>query len=275
MSPLELLFEAPGLPHVALPLGLRRLYGGDLGFSPGTLYANFVSSLDGVVALEDPSSAGSSISGSSEADRFVMGLLRAFADAVLIGAGTLRAEPRHLWTPAKIHPAAAAEYAELRQMLGRPPEPLLVVVSATGDLPVDALALEAGALVLTGGEAAPGARRRIPTASRVVAIGSRDSFSASETLAAVRAEGVDLILTEGGPHLIGTLVAGGFLDELFLTLSPVLAGRDRSRRRMGLLEGFTALPDAGRWGGLLSARRAASLLFLRYDVALGRGQKAP
>jgi riboflavin biosynthesis pyrimidine reductase len=275
MSPLELLFEAPGLPQVPLPPGLRRLYGGDLGFAPGTLYANFVSSLDGVVALEDPSSAGASISGASETDRFVMGLLRAFADAVLIGAGTLRAEPRHLWTPAKIHPAAAADYAELRRQLGRPPEPLLVVVSATGDVPVEAAALEAGALILTSGEAAPAARRRIPATSRIVPIGSGGGFSAAETLAAVRAEGVDVVLTEGGPHLIGTLVAGGFLDELFLTLSPVLAGRDRSRRRMGLLEGFTALPDAGRWGSLLSLRRAASLLFLRYDVGLRRSQNEP
>jgi len=75
-------------------------YAGDLGFSEHCLYGNFVASLDGVVALgpEYPSS-GSAISGREPADRFVMGLLRAFADAVLIGAGTLRATPTHRWTP--------------------------------------------------------------------------------------------------------------------------------------------------------------------------------
>ncbi|HYU63230.1 MAG TPA: dihydrofolate reductase family protein, partial [Verrucomicrobiae bacterium] len=59
----------------------------------GRVYANFVSSIDGIVALEAGTApSGGIISGRNEADRFVMGLLRAFADAVLVGAGTVRAE---------------------------------------------------------------------------------------------------------------------------------------------------------------------------------------
>jgi len=83
------------------------------------IYANFVSSIDGVVTLGANPSAGSVISGKSAADRFVMGLLRACADAVVLGAGTLRATPGHLWTPAHVYPALATEFTALRSALGR------------------------------------------------------------------------------------------------------------------------------------------------------------
>jgi riboflavin biosynthesis pyrimidine reductase len=125
-------------------------YGGDLGFSEPCLYGKFVASLDGVVALgpEYPSS-GSAISGREPADRFIMGLLRALADVVLIGAGTLRTTPTHRWTPEQVCPVAAADVADLRGSLRRAAEPELVVVTASGDLPAEHAALKHGALVAT------------------------------------------------------------------------------------------------------------------------------
>lgn len=149
MIPLELLFEEEGSPSYDLPEGLERRYGGRLGFEAPRRYANFVSSLDGVVALEGVNNSSQMISGTSEADRFVMGLLRACAGSVLIGAGTLRAAPDSLWTPAYIYPDAATEFAELRRRLGREDDPRLVVLTARGDLDPGHRALEAGALVLT------------------------------------------------------------------------------------------------------------------------------
>jgi hypothetical protein len=85
-QPLTVLYEQPGPPRHPLPAPLARAYGGDVGFPQACVYGNFVASLDGVVALgpEYPSS-GSAISGREPSDRFVMGLLRAFADAVLTG----------------------------------------------------------------------------------------------------------------------------------------------------------------------------------------------
>ena len=78
---LEVIYEDLSSPTSALPIGLRRRYGSDLGLEGPRVVANFVSSVDGVVALEMKHSPGV-ISGHSEADRFVMGLLRPSAQGV-------------------------------------------------------------------------------------------------------------------------------------------------------------------------------------------------
>ncbi len=268
MRPLELVFEVGGLPAYDLPDRLRELYGGGVGFTPERLYANFVSSLDGVVALSAAeASSGPVISGHSQADRFVMGLLRACADAVLIGAGTLRADPRHFWTADHAYPGAAAEYAELRRRLGRSAQPRLVVVTSSGALAPRHPALQAGALILTTGAGAARLESRTPGASTVLPIGEGRVLEPQRVLEAIRAEGHRVLLCEGGPHLIGKLLAARLVDELFLTLSPVLAGRPEGDRRMGLVEGTALLPASGRWATLLSLRRHDSHLFLRYDVS--------
>ncbi len=76
------------------------------------VYANFVSSVDGVVALPDGGESGSVISGRNEADRFVMALLRASADAVLIGAETFRRASGDLWNADHAYPEAADLFAK-------------------------------------------------------------------------------------------------------------------------------------------------------------------
>ena len=96
-----------------LPPGLRDLYDGDLHFqaSPAErpfVFANFVSTLDGVVSYAIKGHAnGSVISGSDPADRFIMGLLRASADAIIVGARTAQdTGPQSLWTAESIYPDA-------------------------------------------------------------------------------------------------------------------------------------------------------------------------
>ena len=264
--PLELLFEEPGLAVEHLPPPLAELYGGELGFGRPVLYANFVSSLDGVTAV-DPAAAGQGglISGGLPADRFLMGLLRAFADVVLIGAGTLRAEAEHVWSPGRVYPPAAAAYADLRTKHGLRPELPLAVVSGSGDLDPTLPAL-AGGIVLTTRAGAESLAGRAPAGLRVITVGEGDAVPAPALVAALRAEGHRSILTEGGPHLFGQLAAAGLVDELFLTLSPVLAGRRREGTQIGLVEGTALLPGLDRRGRLLSARRSGSHLFLRYSL---------
>ena len=126
----------------SLPPGLRELYDGDLHFrtSPAdrpSVLANFVSSLDGVVSYQIKGQAGgSTISGSDTADRFIMGLLRASADAIIVGAHTVNAvSPESLWIPEYTYPDAKDLYTQYRvNILQKPEYPLLVIVSGSGRL---------------------------------------------------------------------------------------------------------------------------------------------
>jgi riboflavin biosynthesis pyrimidine reductase len=265
-TPLARLYERAGLPAWPLPAVLAAAYGGDLGFRQPCVYANFVASVDGVTALgpEYPSS-GSAISGHEPADRFVMGLLRACADVVLIGAGTLRATPGHLWIPAHVCPAAADGYAAFRSSQGRAGDPLLAVVTARGDIPAGHPALCPGALILTTAAGARRLRGRLPPACTILDLGDRPALPPADVLAAARSRGGGMVLTEGGPRLLGQLAAGGLLDELFLTISPVLAGRGDTPRP-GLIAARELLPGRAGPAELLSVRRHGSCLFLRYAM---------
>jgi riboflavin biosynthesis pyrimidine reductase len=267
LTPFELLFEARAGRAVALPPRLHRIYGGDLRFGARSLYANFVSSIDGVVAVEDRPSSGSLISGKSDSDRFLMGLLRAVADVVLIGAGTLRATPGHRWTAAHVFPALATDFEIVRRSTNRAADPLLVVLSASGDLPGSHPALEAGALVLTTADGARRAHGRLPSACEVVVLGRGKEVPMADAIRLIRARGSASVLSEAGGVVTGQLVRDQLVDELYLTVSPVLAGRVRGDRNKGIVEGIHLLPDVLRPMRLVSARRHQSHLFLRYRRA--------
>ncbi|HEX5468210.1 MAG TPA: dihydrofolate reductase family protein [Gaiellaceae bacterium] len=269
MQPLETLFEAPGLPSFELPDELAALYGGALGFSEPRLYANFVTSLDGVTAIPALRQSNQLLAAGSEHDRFLMGLLRACADAILVGSGTLRGSPRTRWTAEHAYPPAAELYAELRRRRGRPPEPTLAVLSGTGRIDARHPGLTERALVLTSEQGAARLGRRLPPSASIVPIGGRPALDPVVAAEALQAGGHDTILCEGGPTLFGALVEGGLVDELFLTLSPQLAGRAAGELRLSLLEGAELLPGRSLAGTLLSVRRAGSHLFLRYELPRG------
>ncbi len=245
-------------------------YGGNLGFAvpPDRPYliANFVSTLDGVVSFALPGRAQAAlISAGSPADRFVLGLLRACADVVVVGAGTLREEGRHVWTPEHAFPPAAGEFAALRARLGKPARPTTVFVSASGGVDLEAPAFTSGVpvLVLTtarGADRLAGA----PPPVRVRSLAG-SAPSARDLLAAVVAEtGARLVLTEGGPRLLGAFLRDRLIDELFLTLAPQLAGRSEAERRLALVEGAAFDPEEATWGALVSVKRADDYLFLRF-----------
>ena len=234
---LEPLFDAGG-GGLGLPGPLARAHGSDLWLAEECVVANFVESVDGVVAFPDAGAeSGGIVSGGSEGDRFLMGLLRACADAVLIGAGTLRAAPGDLWYPESIFPAAADHFAELRGKLGLSPRPALYVVSGSGRVDPGHPALRDGGTVLMG--------KREP----------------AQIVEALRREGRRRILCEGGPGLFAGLFAARLIDELFLTLSPRLFGRWPGDARKALAE---ARDLAGAPLSLVSLRRQGSHLFLRY-----------
>jgi riboflavin biosynthesis pyrimidine reductase len=264
-GPLETLFERPGLAKLELPAELVRTYGGPFGIRRPCLFANFVASADGVVAFDGKGESGHVISGDSDADHFVMGLLRACAEVVIVGAGTLRASPKHRWTAEKIFPPAAPLFSEFRRKLGLSETPKLVVVTASGELDQSSPALVNATIATTSaGEAR--LRDALPSGARVVRIDPDDAgvVSLASLLELLRADGDELILTEGGPTLIGQLFAEGLVDELFLTLSPRLFGRRAGDLRKGLVEGVDL---GGMPLDLASVRRHGSHLFLRYVLA--------
>lgn len=267
---LELLHEVPGLPGYELPDELRERYGGSLGFSEPQLVANFVSSVDGVVAAPPLVQSARLISGDNDSDRFVMGLLRACADAIVVGSGTLRASPRSLWTPEGPFPEAAGAFAELRRRRSRTEAPALVVLTGTGLIDPAHPALERGALVLTTDDGARHLEGRLPERAEVVSLGATPAVDLRAAVALLHERGHGLILCESGPHVFGGLLAAGLVDELFLTVAPVLAGRAEGATRLGLVEGQDLLAGAGAAGRLLSVRRDGACLFLRYELSPAR-----
>lgn len=263
LEPLEVLYEEDDLPRTGLPNELARLYGGDLGFAEACLYANFVASVDGVVAIPPMPRSNEFIAGDSDADRFLMGLLRAFADLVLVASGVLRASPRGTWQPDAIYPPCAPAYASLRERLGASRAPEVAVLTGHGSIDPAHPLLESGALVLTSAVGADRLAGRLPAASTVVVLGPDPEIDPVAVVDALRAEGHRRILCEAGPHTFGSLLEADVVDELFLTTSPLLVGDVGPESRFALVEGADLTPAATR-ARLVGVRRDGSYLFQRY-----------
>lgn len=279
LTPLETLYDAARGEPLPLPPELAALYGPlHLPTLPAAASAgrpwvisNFVSTLDGVVALAEPGYAGGgAISGYDKHDRAVMGLLRAISDAVVVGAGTLRSVPRSLWTAEHIYPPLAPAYAALRAALGKPEPPLNVIVTAHGALdlalPVFASGAVPALIVTTPRGAERIAAETLPPGVRVAAGGDVDRVSAPDVLAAIHnvRPASTTILVEGGPQLMADFFTAHLIDDLFLTLAPQVAGRAAASPRPSLVEGALFLPAQPLWSTLVSMRRGDSHLFLRY-----------
>lgn len=255
----------------ALPHELAARYGSGLAIplrsDRPTIVANFVSTLDGVVAF-DPGGPGGgrAVSGDFEPDRFLMGLLRATADAVLVGAGTVRAGHTRSWTPGRVHAPSRDAFAAWRRTLGLASEPTAVLVTASGmldpagswrprgDQSTIVVTTEEGARRL--GDALPG--------TEVVALGGDAYVPVGGLLDLLRTRGFQVVVSEAGPTVFGELVDAGVVDELFLTIAPRIAGRSESAMRPGLVSGVafgSSLAPAGRLVGVM---RSGDHLFLRY-----------
>lgn len=287
LASLATLFENTRGEVLPLPPRLARLYG-RLRMPPPRshphVFSNFVATLDGVVSLNAKGHAsGADISGFSAQDRMVMGLLRAVADVVIVGAGTLGADRRHVWTAAAIFPELAGEYRRLRKALGKRATPLNAIVSGSGEidlrLPVFASG-EVPVLILTTIAGARHLRRQtVPDSVEIRAIRTSAGANAHGASAlparaildaACRASAGRRILVEGGPRLLGDFYAAHLIDEQFLTLAPQIAGRDAGDGRLSMVMGQAFAPRHPLWGDLIDVRRGGSQLFLRYSFPAPR-----
>ncbi len=216
----------PGVEGVMVPEALARAYAyPELTPAQSWVRANFVSTLDGAAAGDD----GLSGSINTGADREVFGLLRALADVILVGAGTARTEGYRRAT-------VRAPWLELRQ--ARPAHPTMAVVSRSGHIPplLSQARPDSGeVLLITCGRA--GAQtielaRATLGQERVIVAGDEDVELAAG-LDALALRGLRRVLCEGGPHLMRDLTASARLDELCLTLAPMVVAGDQTRITAG------------------------------------------
>lgn len=274
MTELQALFEAPSVAATELTPSLEHLYGGGLAFARPTVYANFVSSLDGTVALPAIPRSNTLISAGSEADRFVMALLRGLADAVVTASGTLAGSPTGTWSPARAHPASGELLAELRRVRGQPERPELAILTGSGAIDPDHPALTGRTVVLTTETGVSRLRGRVPESAELLPLAADGAIEPAAAIAALRERGHRSILLEAGPRTFGAFAAAGVVDELFLTLSPLLTGGS-AETRLSLVEGVEPLRDGIVRGELLSLRRHDGHLFLRYRLAAGSAATKP
>lgn len=269
-------------PASALPEGLRELYDGDLHLDergPGAgaarpfVMANFVSTLDGVVSYGiRGQSSGATISASNAADRFIMGLLRASADAIVVGAGTVEeVSAESLWTAEAVYPKAKRLYAEYRVRAQRESEsPLLAIVSGSGRLEMDRAIFRTPAMrvvvITTSAGRDELARRGAAERGSVRVLDSDDGrIAPGAILQLLQTEfGAKRVLNEGGPRLFGQFLAAEAMDELFLTLAPQIAGRKDEGTRPALVQGTEFMPGSAPWLQVVSVKEQDGFLYLRY-----------
>jgi riboflavin biosynthesis pyrimidine reductase len=204
--------------------------------------ANFVSSLDGAVTV-----SGKSAGLSSEADRALFHLLRRLTDVVLVGAGTARTE----------------NYGGAKPIDGHAPP--IAVVSKSLDFDTSSRLFTDTAvrpIVITCAASPDAVRSRLAEVAEVIVAGD-DEVDLRTALDVLADRGLGRVLCEGGPHLLGSLAAAGALDELCLTLSPLIAGGTAGR----IVAGY--LPEVVEPMHLLHVLEDDGHLFLRYSTTSG------
>jgi riboflavin biosynthesis pyrimidine reductase len=216
--------------------------------SEPTLRANFVASLDGAVTV-----AGVSAGLSGPGDKQIFGALRMVCDALVVGAGTIRTENYNALR-------LDADRRSWRRERGLAEFPLMAVVSKSLRLdPGQEIFSDAPVrpIVFTDASAPADRRAAIGKVAEVVTVGD-DDVDLTAAVADLHARGATQLLSEGGPHLLGALTAADLLDELCLTISPLLVGGGPAGR---IAAGPPGPPRSMSLRHILSTQ---DMLFLRY-----------
>ena len=266
-----------------LPEALAAFYDGGLAFSSRPngrplIIGNFVQTLDGIVSLKIPhQSGGGVISGGNEEDRFIMALLRACADAVMVATGTLHEDSGHLWTPEFIYPPMAEQFVELRARLGKKsPRPLNVIVSGSGHINLAERVFWATGvrvLILTTDRGQAHLLRQckppLSPTTEVRVLPGHDALRPHDIASMLYSEyGVNLLLHEGGPTFFSSFLATRLVDELFLTIAPQIVGSGFLRERPPFAVAVNFAAQEALQGYLLSVKRpdTGGHLYLRYRL---------
>jgi riboflavin biosynthesis pyrimidine reductase len=227
---------------------LERVYDYPADLDRAWVQVNFVSSVDGAVAVD-----GQSAGLGNPADRKVFMLGRDLADVVLVGAGTAKAEGYHGVKAGEVR-------AERRARLGRAPIPPIAVVTARASIdPTSPLLTDTSVppIVLTTSSASAERRAALAAAGADVVVAGEVEVDLAVALRALDERGLRRVDCEGGPALFGSLVAADLVDELCLTIAPKLVAGGSGRIAHG-----PVVPP--RDMTLVSALHHGSALLLRY-----------
>jgi riboflavin biosynthesis pyrimidine reductase len=282
MNPIVTLYEREHVSIDTLPMTLATLYGGGFALPPRVTHerpyvmANFVETIDGVVSYNAPGqTGGAAVSGDNKQDQMVMGLLRAYADAVIIGTSSLREDANHVHIPATISPDYADAYAELRTRLGKQTAlPISVIITASGDINFEDNTFHTPglqAVILTTEQGQDALREKLVPQGVAIHVvpspmSSEHGVSPADALTLLAHEyNVQVALYEGGPNLLSSLLKAQVVDELFVTVAPHLAGHSQDTQRFSLVEGYAFQPNQA-WATLMSVKLAESHLLLRYKI---------
>lgn len=217
------------------------------------VFANMIMSADGAFAR-----AGRSGGLGGPADKAMFHTLRAMADAILVGAGTARAERYR-------RPSSDEETTRARQERGQEAAPRLALISRSGHVPEDQPFLDGhGPDPLVFLPASNLAQLDSETNGRRNGVEYRAAgdteVDLGDVLGQLSDESVGLVLCEGGPQLLGDLAAGGLLDQIFITVSPQFVAGDHT----GLLGSRPELEADLTLEGVIEAD---SYLLLNYAVS--------
>lgn len=256
----------------SLPPEFQAVYGGDWQYlvpaNRPYVYSNFVQSRDGRISFSMPNqSSGAEVSGFNLHDKWLMGLLRARADAVIVGDNTLNIEPDHIWTHQYICPEETA-FSSLRASDNLAPAPLQTLLSLEGNfnpsLPVFTRS-DLHIVIFTTARGRDNAKNLEGVAAKVdLPDVGFETVNLERVMQVLHSDyGVKTLLCEGGPRVYGSMIAAKLIDEEFLALSPIVTGQDAVRSRPGLIEGAVFTPETAPRSVPISLKRAGDFLFLR------------
>lgn len=268
----QLLFSDDISTGLGLPDPFLTIYPGDWRLRAFKdrpyVYSNFAQSRDGRVSYNVPGqSSGGDVTSFNRHDRWLMGLLRARADAVMMGDNTVRIEPDHIWDAEHIFPDDAQAYVQLRRLEERRPKPFLVLLSYDGNLSYqEAPFLDARQHIILattqrGADVAKDARSAAKLDVHVLGSDEVDMRRMTEML--FHDYGVENLLCEGGPRVMGGMLNAGLIDEEFVTSCPSFIGRTTDTFRPSYIEGTAWLPNTAPYSKPLSLHRAGDYLFMR------------